>query len=345
MRQESKRSTRTMSFNEIGGPGRSGEDGQMGMRLKFVAWNISFLLFSVALPLPVSADHGPTITITQDRTLTANFNGHIVIGRNNIILDCAGHTVTGFGLGLDIGIHLVGRTGVTVTNCHITNFHSGIRLVGGSGNTLLDNVASDNVFGIHLEFSTENETTGNTLMRNRRGIVGLSGVDNNLIASNTISESTIGIGLQSSNNSIIQANIISFNEIGVKIGFSQCRDGQLDFQCDEARTPFGGFGGGDGNTLSGNTILNNDVGVKLEDSDNNDVIESTVSDNSLEGILLLRSDSNEIRTNEVNENGVGIKLIESDTNKVRFNTLQGNARCILEIDSVGNKFVQNQCDP
>ena len=47
-------------------------------------------------------------------------------GADGITLDCAGHSIIGPGSGN--GIYLRDRTGVTVRNCHVSNFEIGIKL-------------------------------------------------------------------------------------------------------------------------------------------------------------------------------------------------------------------------
>ena len=115
-----------------------------------------------AFPALVSAAYGPTLTITTDTTLSADFTGHIIIGADGITLDCAGFSVIGSGASHGTGILLDGRTGVTVKNCHVTGFVHGLHLRLSSNNTLTGNTASDSVRGIRLTASNGNTLTGNT---------------------------------------------------------------------------------------------------------------------------------------------------------------------------------------
>ena len=94
-------------------------------------------------------------TITQSVTLGADLNcmdsgtDGISIGANNIVLDCAGHTITGpvsspNGLtGLN-GITLVNANGVTVKNCHVMYFNNGFVIRSGSSNNNLISDKADN---------------------------------------------------------------------------------------------------------------------------------------------------------------------------------------------------------
>ena len=61
-------------------------------------------------------------------TLTVDlFDVHIVIGSDNVTLDCNDHEIDANGFGID-GILLDARTGVTIMNCLITGFDQGIHL-------------------------------------------------------------------------------------------------------------------------------------------------------------------------------------------------------------------------
>ncbi len=82
------------------------------VRVRFGVWGLSLLLFSL-LPIPAHATTG-TLTINADTTLTEDHYGSIIIGTDDITLDCGGHSVTGPGSGN--GILLIRRTGVTVKN-------------------------------------------------------------------------------------------------------------------------------------------------------------------------------------------------------------------------------------
>lgn len=59
-------------------------------------------------PLPLSATY-ETMTILVDTVLTEDYDGRIVMGADNVTLDCAGHTITGPG-------RLEGLPGVSVSN-------------------------------------------------------------------------------------------------------------------------------------------------------------------------------------------------------------------------------------
>ena len=84
----------------------------------------------VATP-DIGADEVPTpplIVMTNTR-LDRDHAGPIVIGGDNISLDCRGHTVSGAG---GMGISLEGRQGVTIRNCTVTGFDVGFGLIAAA---------------------------------------------------------------------------------------------------------------------------------------------------------------------------------------------------------------------
>jgi parallel beta-helix repeat protein len=90
--------------------------------------------------LPAAASSG-TLISTADTTLTADHVGNIVIGADNVTLNCAGHSVIGPGSGFGI---FATSSGVTVTNCVVRGFELGIFLVGSSNSSVTNDTAFDN---------------------------------------------------------------------------------------------------------------------------------------------------------------------------------------------------------
>jgi len=96
-------------------------------------------------------------------------HGNIIIAKNGITLDCAGHDVTGDGSMGSIGINLVKRKNVTVKNCYVHDFTAGFVLNKSRGNTLEDNTAINNsVDGFFAFRSSNNRLVENTAEFNGR---------------------------------------------------------------------------------------------------------------------------------------------------------------------------------
>jgi len=186
---------------------------------------------------------------TLDSDLTCSGNG-LVIVTDGITLDCNGRSVTGSGFGGGhFGIELVGRTGVTVKNCHVTAFGEGFFLQGSSGNTLKGNTANGNSRGFHLiSGSSSNTLEGNTANGNFDiGFVLSSESSGNTLKGNTANGNfDIGIHLKDAFGNTLEGNKANENSRGFHLIRSS------------------------GNTLAGNKGNDNsDVGFSLEASENN----------------------------------------------------------------------------
>ena len=105
---------------------------------------------------------------TRTYTLTTDVYQTIVIDKDNLTLDGAGHTITGSGWGN--GVYLCQRSNVTVKNCVFSKFYIGILLFIGSSNTLTNNITNDNSYGIYLHSGSSNTLTKNTIYNNQFGI-------------------------------------------------------------------------------------------------------------------------------------------------------------------------------
>ena len=105
---------------------------------------------------------------TRTYTLTTDVYQTIVIDKDNLTLDGAGHTITGSGWGN--GVYLYKRSNVTVKNCVFSKFYIGIFLFKCFSNTLTNNITNDNSYGICLYYGSSNTLTKNTIYNNQSGI-------------------------------------------------------------------------------------------------------------------------------------------------------------------------------
>ena len=109
------KTTRNMSKALLLGAWRTAY--KKGQHRRKAALSVAAAIFLISLlPSPVSATMGQLI-ITTDTTLTENHFGNLIIGADNITLDCAGFSVDGTGLGIGNGIALSGRQGVAGGDC------------------------------------------------------------------------------------------------------------------------------------------------------------------------------------------------------------------------------------
>jgi len=99
----------------------------------------------------------------------ADINGSIIIERDYIMLDGAGHTLQGTGTGT--GISLSGRTNVTVQKTQITAFEYGVYVYNCTNNTISGNNIVKNVHGILFRTSsTDSDVSSNNITANGQGI-------------------------------------------------------------------------------------------------------------------------------------------------------------------------------
>ena len=267
--------------------------------------------------------------ITESVTLTAdilNCSGNALnIGADFITLDCDGHTLTGIGPGSN-GIGIIGRTGVTVTNCHVSNFSLGFILSSSSSNTISDNTANSNTnTGFELRSSSSNTLNGNTASDNINGGFTLrDNSNNNILESNTANNNnlrifSIGFLLDSSNGNTLRDNTADNNSNGFVLDSSNSND------------------------LNGNTSDNNRVkGFDLFDSSNSNNLESnTANNNGQSGFRLFESDNNNLKSNTSNNNGVGFSIVSSDNNTLEDNTFSNNTTGIRLVFTSGNTVFHN----
>lgn len=162
------------------------------IKISLVSAALSLTAF--AAPLTMAASPSCDSTITSNTTLDSNMacaGSGITIGSNNVVLDCAGYSITGNGpYSSSNGVYLLGVSGATVKNCTISGYN----------------------YGIHAYYADSNTLTGNTLSSNSNGIYMREGRGNTL-SNNTLTSNSTGIHLfNTGNNSVTQNNIATFNQ-------------------------------------------------------------------------------------------------------------------------------------
>ena len=147
-----------------------------------------------------------SIVLTQD--IHANGRTAIVLGADDVVLDCAGHSISGGGTGN--GVESIDHRGVTITNCNIENFEKGVYLASTDGrkeellsvaNVVRDNTLTANQHGVFLMWSHQATISGNQLIGNTNSAISLSGHP--------------GKGGKCSNDVTVSENEIRFNRRGL----------------------------------------------------------------------------------------------------------------------------------
>jgi len=256
-------------------------------------------------------------------TFTDNINDSIVVERDNIIVDGAGHILEGFNSGY--GFSLYGRVNVTIKKLHIANFGYGIYMDNSSGNSILANNLTYNAFD------------GIMLWNNSNG---------NSVTHNNITNSNYGISLGYSTNNNVLMNEISYNSYGINGRFFSSENNIIGNTVENnARNgiEFYGWDFSENLTISNNTIIGNGwAGLWLVSSANNNTVSSNyVAGNGYSGIELYSSSGNIITNNTITNNADNGILVESSKNTIIENNITLNHRYGLELVSSNNTIFNN----
>jgi parallel beta-helix repeat protein len=219
---------------------------------------------------PISSFDDVTYTLTDNIAGNVPFDSSaIVIQRDNIIIDGAGHTLQGTKAPFSRGIELTGRSNITIKNMKITAFPTGIYLDSSSNNSISgNNITANNYYGIYLDSSSNNSISGNNITANNEDGIDLGFSSNNSVSGNNITANKwYGIWLGSSDNSV-SGNNITNNGYGIYLDSSN-------------------------NSISGNNITNNGYGIYFGYSSNSNSVSGNNITNNGYGIWLwLYSSSN-----------------------------------------------------
>lgn len=232
-------------------------------------------------------------TITNDTVLTSDLycNGTaIIIGADNITLDCAGHSLNGDGSHGDGVDNTAGHSYVTVENCLIANFNNSIDFENGATyGTIIDNIVSSNSItstGILLASSYYNIIANNVASYNGAGIF-LGSSPSNIIANNTVSSNFYyGIYLESSVYDLITNNNVSSNsEYGILFESNSSNNFVVNNTADSNVAGIW-FDGSPNNTLTDNAITKTDgqQGLYVGGSSIDDFQQNITDNNTINGL-------------------------------------------------------------
>ncbi len=260
-------------------------------------------------------------TITSDKTLYENMqcntsNG-LIIGANDITLNCNGHEITGNGS--FSGIVSNDHTGITLSRCNVQYFDTAFEINGGTTIRIEQSYASHNRIGLLLNRSSGNNIYRLSAMWNTLGMYGYHS-DNTIFEIGNIHENEYGIKNIGNNDTFSQFTIVQNNETGMHL---------------------------EGNN---NLIMNNSFSfnrrkgaVILNGSNNKITLNQFASHREVEGAGLYIEDAtqNEVSENTFEDNlrGLVIRTVaaKSDQNKVYHNTFKNNEIFHAE-STAGNQF-------
>ena len=264
---------------------------------------------------------GNTFTFTSNIVVNSLKDG-IIVKKDNIVINGAGHTLQGSGTG--IAITLEGRTNVTIKNLKITTFTFGVKIDNSLKNTLTaNNITSNTFWGIKLSHSSNNTLTQNSVSSNRHGIYVWNSSNYNTVNSNT-AKSNMEYGIimdYASNRNNLSGNTLTGNSYGGIAVYSSYK-----------------------NTLTTNSAnQNNYLGIVLGNSANCTIATNNATSNGQQGIALAFSSNTTITSNKVSSQlGAGIIVSSySANNNVTGNTATSNAHGIQISIAGNNKFCRN----
>jgi parallel beta-helix repeat protein len=262
-----------------------------------------------------AAQTSGTLVITSDTTLTTDHHGSIVIGADDVTLDCAGYSVIGPSSDPDVvdGIVIEGHSGVAVKNCIVQYFVYGI-VVRSSSDVLLEHneVRSNGLSGIDVTTGATDVVVRQNTMHENGFVAGYSGIDVEYGSSHVVVSGNNSWGNAGNGFYTYQSSNLVFDS---NDAFSNSRGFDLDLEVTDS-------------TFSNNRAVNNaGDGVSVfSSSDDNRFIANEVSGNGGHGFQVHRSSGNVLRSNDVRGNGGdGISLnTESSYNVIRDNDIERN---------------------
>ncbi|MFH1839633.1 MAG: NosD domain-containing protein [Nanoarchaeota archaeon] len=181
------------------------------------------------LPFNISSRSGPLqcgSTIYEDTVLTEDLldcpDYGLIIGTNNITLDCDGHLIDGV-VRLDYwnwrpGIYVEYKKEINIINCVVTDFQSGINLYSSNNSFIFNNTLHNNGNGTVLEgrWHGDNNIIMNNLIFNNEKSILLKESSNNNLSGNIFINNSLGLSLIYAsnntfwNNQFIEDNITAY---------------------------------------------------------------------------------------------------------------------------------------
>lgn len=224
----------------------------------------------------------------------------------------------GSGIVVYITSNSVDMSGFTATGSGGNWGECGISLYGVSGCNIYDNKYISNYFGIWLDYSNYNNITDNILLSNdKRGIMLTTSLNNN-ISDNEISDSFTAIHVGASHeNDILDNNVFSNIPYGILIIWSSTY-----------------------NNIIGNTSSNNNRGLEIDYTSNNNIVKCNDFSYNVDGILIHSSSNNDIICNDVSYSSrYGIYIVDASyDNRIYHNNIINNANQANDETNNGNQW-------
>ena len=319
------------------------------------------LLAAVAMTLIVAAvgvgsAHAAsgTLKVTSNTTLTSDFVGQVVIAKDGVTLDCAGHDIVGSGSGR--GITVEKRRDVTVRNCDVSNFATGFWIASTSGSTFESNQSHDNVLpggsagwtlgaGMWLQSSSGNTVIGNSFFRNAvDGIDAFNSSNNRFEGNSVVDNGAAGwfFGNNSHDNAV-HGNSGSLNGASGFIVADGASDNRLTSNHAQGNAGCGYTIDGNmhpvvANVLEGNTSWSNECGFLVANAATGTHLTGNQAMFNVNGFVVADgATGNRLEGNTATDNAdLGIVIVAADGNSVTHNTADNNLIGIAAANGAAN---------
>jgi parallel beta-helix repeat protein len=163
-------------------------------------------------------------TIYEDTVMTEDLidcpGDGLIIGADNITLDCSKYVIKGIKEPVSSGIKMENIKGVTIKNCYIERFHWAIRSENSDNNSFKNNHLNYNEQGFFILSSSNNLFDNNEASSNIWDGFYVEGYNNTLINNEANNNGYYGIKVIDSENKIIN-NSVKGNRKGISVTRSQ----------------------------------------------------------------------------------------------------------------------------
>lgn len=196
-------------------------------------------------------------------TFTDNVYDPIIIERDNIVVDGAGHAVQGTGTGLTKGMDLSYRSNITIRNLSISRFGRGIYFWYSSNisiyrNNITENYYGGGIGGYSIGYVTIYE---NNIVNNDNGVYLYDPYggshDNNVFSNNITANEHFGVWFDYISNNSLFGNNITSNK-----GYGGIR-----------------LRGSSNNSIYDNSVVNNEYGIYFWECQNNIIYHNNFVEN------------------------------------------------------------------
>jgi len=312
--------------------------------------------------------NGDVYTIASDLSGSVrNGQAFITILKNNVVLDGAGHTLTGTGTGIAILIEQ--KSNITVKNVVVYNFGDGIdsksayddsaESIYSTYHNFVNNSFTATYWGISMDWTNHTVIADNTINAlNSKYGVSIHNSNHNVIKNNTIINGSISID-RSTRNTFIENTINGRLFVLLENVSDQIIDGAgqvILYNCNNMTirniNPYSDLraaiqlfqtNSSEINFCSGRIILTDSYNNKIYDNSlsNIDPVNAYSTEAS---IKLVGSQFNEIYNNQITlkSQGEGIYLEGSHLNKIFYNTITGGSSGIKLMGAKENAIYENK---